>query len=141
MSNGQASGWSAIGGIMWSSDSHFYKPCMQNRLSFGPRFPSQCVTNELCFGNIDLMETTQASFNRSLWETPMGEARKERQKNAKMVNSHRFGRIFKARITNLAWIMARIIETEPYKGPLSRLEHTEEPFLTSNGKCQIRGGL
>jgi hypothetical protein len=42
----------------------------------------------------------------------MGEARKERLKNAKMVNSHRFGPILKARIANLAWIIVRIVETD-----------------------------
>ena len=48
----------------------------------------------------------------------MGEACKERLKNAKMINSHRFGRMLKVRITNLAWIIVKIIETEPYKGPV-----------------------
>jgi len=35
------------------------------------------VTNELRFDSIEPMETTQASFDHSLWENPMGEARKD----------------------------------------------------------------
>ena len=40
-------------------------------------FPKQCVTNRQDFDSIGPMETTQASFSHSLWENPMGEARKD----------------------------------------------------------------
>ena len=35
------------------------------------------MTGEPCFDSLELMETTQASFSHSLWENPMGEARKD----------------------------------------------------------------
>jgi len=35
------------------------------------------VTNELNFGSIELMETTQASFDHLIRENPMGEACKD----------------------------------------------------------------
>jgi len=35
------------------------------------------VTIERDFDNTELMETIQTSFSHSLWENPMGEARKD----------------------------------------------------------------